>query len=726
MKSWGSVTLLCALAAHAWGQNEIRAWYAQGQVWVIFEMGMTAQKEKLDQSVYTLYASETPFEYPEDGEVRARLFSQELVPSALRNQMNLPSLTFSVPTPDGNTYQLRSGEGLFVLTPHSAGNLHLAVDKNAAYTNRTRRKLTSIKVPVKYLPTDRVQCHLQYKTKLEGGYTIKAYYMWADGQQDWWNGRPDFPVMANMFKNGMPSMFLVSVPTTTNNQQKPITHWLHDDFDGAIQSLPNRKKSLNISPASGILVSHNDDCFRYIDSNLVTDHSHTGFFGWPKHLNPFSKDQVAPMSNDTIINYTQKRILWINDWVIKKYNGDPNRVAIQGHRMGAFGASALARAYPETFSSAALFNYNLTVAPESSEVQYQNLLGYSQQNLPTNLKDGFGQTVHVDRLVKSTATISKSRDMSIMQVWHGINDLKGPMAWGKEFVDQIIKSDSMGLGWQIYWDERSAAINSIESYWIKGMHNTDQTFRDDVAFHEQFKSNQSYPAFFNHRLDKRNNQPGATNPLRSNDWDSWGTWGGYHNWDLTNLVDEPDFWETSIWLTGYAVYNNDNCPHAALTSDIAIRKPNQFIHEPGDSLNWRITDEWTGKILEEGRIAVNPDGLVVIPQVTIYREDFGKLKLQVFTETLVSTEQHPFEVVEVNVFPNPTSDVVTIDLTELPSSTNTTLSLHNSAGMPVHQQKVIGHEQRIELNLSHLPAGQYYLSITGKSHQYQEKLVIIH
>jgi hypothetical protein len=52
--------------------------------------------------------------------------------------------------------------------------------------------------------------------------------MWCDGRQNHWEGRPDFPIMANAAKNGMPGFFLVSIPPGIDTTQAfPLTVWLH-------------------------------------------------------------------------------------------------------------------------------------------------------------------------------------------------------------------------------------------------------------------------------------------------------------------------------------------------------------------------------------------------------------------------------------------------------------------------------------------------------------------
>ena len=671
MNSWGRVIILGALALPCYSQRDIKAWYTQGQIWVVIDLELSYPIQDQDARVYTLYKSENPFTRADQAEIAARLFVQELVPSALRKQFNQPELTFRIPTPYGGTYQLRANEGLFVLTAHESGSMYVGVTQDGKLAPRNERIISTTHVNYKYNKSEPPQCHLQFTTQIANEYEVAAYYMWADGQQDSRKARADFPVMANIFKNGMPSMFFISQSKTHARQSgQPLIHWLHGENGSASSSLPNRRKSINIAPREGILVAHNDDFYRYVDTTLITHQSHTGFFGWAKQHNPFLRSSATRNPNDTIINYTQRRILWINDWIVNKFNADPNRISIQGHQVGAFGASILSRAYPDQFSSATLFNYGLTYrSNEDPNSQLTNLFGAAGENLPTNLIDADGRTVHTQQLGSSTENIASQRDMCFTQIWHGTNNEEATMSWNPSFLKQVYRSDSLGLGWQFYWDERDHSLETIYSYWIESAQNGQQTQRDDVAFHEQFRNDQSFPAFFNHQLDERNHLPGLNvNSILPTGKNGWGTWGGYHNWDTNSVIDQPQQWSCSMWLTADAPFENDNCPHAALTCDIAIRKPQAFHPVPGSVVEWSLIDESNQEIVEKGRTIVQPNGLVIVKQITLLREDFGKSTLQLRTEDYTTSTKNTIEHHQIEVFPNPTTGPLTLRLPDTRTS----------------------------------------------------------
>ena len=90
-------------------QTDVRGWYADGQVWIVWKETppLTA--------TYAVYARSTPFTNVGDAALIGRLFPQEWKPGALRQQID-SSATYRVPDGQGGVYQLAANEGLFVYT----------------------------------------------------------------------------------------------------------------------------------------------------------------------------------------------------------------------------------------------------------------------------------------------------------------------------------------------------------------------------------------------------------------------------------------------------------------------------------------------------------------------------------------------------------------------------------------------------------------------------------
>ncbi|HEX9653472.1 MAG TPA: sulfatase, partial [bacterium] len=386
-------------------QPTVRGWYADGQVWITWDL------DDDPAETYGIYASPTPFTNIDQAQLIGRLYQEEWLPYALRTQLGAPTATFVIPDGRGGQLTLPQNMGLFVETVHESGSTYYAVVKwgETGVTNN----ITPQAVSYTFSTGDPVECHLQTFYVSLSGHKITTYYMWADGRDNHWEGRPDFPIMANHHKNGMPSFFIVSEAKNLPAGNVSAVHWLHGGGGTASQSLPTTRTAINIEPQDGLLVAHNDDFFRRVLVNgvptKVTEHSNSWFFGWAKNHNPFEATQTIPVESDTIINYTQRRLIWINDWLIRNRDVDPERVAIQGHSMGAAGTTALAKVFPNKFATACIFN-NGFGGPEPGD-QGELLFGTSEQNRPTNLVNRKGETVLIYDVFNLSTPTALERDM---------------------------------------------------------------------------------------------------------------------------------------------------------------------------------------------------------------------------------------------------------------------------------------------------------------------------
>lgn len=99
------------------------------------------------------------------------------------------------------------------------------------------------------------------------------------------------------------------------------------------------------------------------------------------------------------------------------------------------------------------------------------------------------------------------RDLPLLRVFHAKNDIDSGSKWDDYVVKQFYASDSLGWGTQIYWGERAHGIETgpeHNDHWHNGNTPDLQTHVDDISYEETFiRSNQSFPAFFNHHLDPK-------------------------------------------------------------------------------------------------------------------------------------------------------------------------------------------------------------------------------
>ncbi|MFN0176099.1 MAG: hypothetical protein ACKVU0_15735, partial [Saprospiraceae bacterium] len=259
-------------------QTNVRAWYADGQVWVVWESALPLP------DWYEIYAKPTAFTSTTNATRVGKIHLFEYACAALKEQIDI-SVTPRIPGPGGiGKYQLTANEALFVFTPHQAGSLFFAVVADGETVVNAGQNITAATVPFQYNPAgDPVECHLQatFPSPFAAGFVCFAYLMWADGQQNQWDNRPDFPVMANAAKNGMPSLFFVSAPVGLDTTQPfAMTLWLHGGGNVARQSLAGSRPEINIRPVDGILVAHNDDLFGWRGPNPPNFEAASWHFGW--------------------------------------------------------------------------------------------------------------------------------------------------------------------------------------------------------------------------------------------------------------------------------------------------------------------------------------------------------------------------------------------------------------------------------------------------------------
>ncbi len=702
--------LFLVASAPLFSQTNVRAWYADGQVWVVWEAEFPLP------DWYSVYAKPTAFTSTTDAIRLGKLHKFEYSCIALKEQVDTAA-TPRIPSPTGvGNYQLQFNEALFVFTPHQPGALFFAVVADDETAVIAGQNITASAVSFDYNPVnDPVECHLQalFPSPFAAGYTCMAFLMWADGRQNQWENRPDFPVMANAAKNGMPGFFLISFPNDIDTTQPfPLSVWLHGGGGTARQSLAGSRAEVNIKPEQGILLAHNDDMMGWRDQVPPNPEQPTWHFGWRKNYDPFTTDNL-PTAPDTIVNYTQRRYLWIDSWLIRNYNIDPGRIHIHGHSMGSAGSTAMAKCYPTHYASATIFNNGFGPHEPSG---INALFGDPATAFPTNLINRNGETVYLNQVWNLIDNCSEKRDLPLFRHWHSKNDDNGTMRWDAYVIENYRTADSLGIGIQQMWSERNHGMDTGPDYndhWIMGIPPDEQTVLDNVSFPEaRYRSNQSFPAFFNHRIDPQNNDPGTgIIGINNGDGDNWGAWGGWHRWDVSSIVDEAFLWSATAWLEENALFPNDICPHDSLTADLAIRRPQVFTPPTGVQLYWIARDIFTNEILQSGTTTVQEDDLVIIPQVVIYRADLRLMQIEV-SPFPVATQEAAALLSNLTLSPNPSSGAPVLTFVANRSE-QATLRISGISGLVAAiQQPIQAGENRMVLSdFGQLPAGFYFVEI---------------
>jgi len=720
--------LLLLLPSPASGQTNIRGGYATGQVWIAWETSAP------HPSTYAVFRADTMFTDTSQAELIGRLYPSEWQPAAIRDQLTELGLAgysnWVIPDLSGGTITLPPDDALFVDTVDEGpdGTRWYGVVRWG--DTLVTAGVNLIEVPWTFDPLDPPQCHLQYEDVLPAGHAIRVYSLWAHGQDDHWNGRDGFPVMGNRHKNGMPSMFLLFESATPGAPPFPVTYWLHGGGGEAFTSRPTGRPKIDIEPIEGLLVAHNDDVQRPL-YNFETEQwalisyveSNSWWFGYSQNQDPFAPS-YTPADTDTLINYTQRRLIWIHDWLIANEDVDPDRAAIQGHSMGAAGATHMAKTFPNTFSTATVFNNGFhTPTGDSAEGHF---LGTPEQDLRTSLERTPGDFVRVADLFDLTTPTSDQRDLPLIRMIHGKNDCCGVMTWDAEVVAEYRKADSSGIGAHLYWDLREHGWSGIPGYWTEGGDDALQTGRDDVARQETWHVSRSYPAFFNLQAspDSITGDPGDGS-RGSVSGDDWGTWGGYHVFSPATLTDTPGVWQAAVFLLGLSTsHPRDNSPVERVVSDVAIRRPQLFLPNAGDPLRWFVFN-MGGDTLQTGVETVEDDGLVVAHGVEMARDPERRI-LRIERVPPSSTPEPPATRRFLAVAPNPFRSSVEVTLS-LEHEAHAILQVFDSQGRKIDDivdQLFPSGRNPVVWKAGSVPPGVYFLRALVDGETFESRRVL--
>jgi len=406
-----------------------------------------------------------------------------------------------------------------------------------------------------------------------------------------------------------------------------------------------------------------------------------------------------------------RRIKWEIDWLIESEKIDSTRISLMGGSMGARGANYLARAFPERI--AAWLSLSPGIVPQPDDP----LVGSAAQNLSTNLP---GEPGVIDVMDLHTELSVNERDIPFGKIVGGRadNSLAGLTA---DVIQAYKNVNASGFGCHIYWDDRGHVFTP-GSYWADSYRLTAQALTE-------YRSNQSFPAFFNddQNFEMAERQPdiGSGN---SSDGNPWGTWGGYYGWDPEKVEDTPSLWKSEVYLITSSEYSNDIPSFDSSTTDIGIRKPQQFKPAKSSTIFWSLNSISDSRVMQSGQEIVGHDGVVTIPDVTIYKE---KCQLSVSNDSTVGIQIKdeiimPAAFQILKVFPNPFSSSFTIHY-QLMQHRMVNLAIYNSLGQRivvlVNEYKNAGHHS-LKWNAKGIQSGVYFCRIeTG--HSVETKMCIL-
>jgi len=268
------------------------------------------------------------------------------------------------------------------------------------------------------------------------------------------------------------------------------------------------------------------------------------------------------MASGRPVNYTERRNLWILDWVQRYYQPDPKLRFCSGSSMGGCGTVSFGWQHPELFAAChahvPIVSYTYLGKGSATRLEPSCWTG----PITPDLKTSEGVPL-LDRM-NATKFVSETKDdLPFLFMIHGRQD--GSIPWENN---------------PPFYRALSAARQGFAVYWDNGIHSTSgKNAPADVKAWQQrfhkFRLDESYPAFTNTSSD-RNPGNGAPDNGDIIGWINRGM-------DWKNIEDTRERYA----ITLLADYPGLEYP---VRTDITLRRVQQFKMKPGEKLTVRIGD----------------------------------------------------------------------------------------------------------------------------------------
>lgn len=224
-------------------------------------------------------------------------------------------------------------------------------------------------------------------TGVDGGHPYTVYSLWVDGGTDPEAGIPGFPMMANATSAGVGHLFAVFEPTTgLPPAPMPAVLFLHggDGIYWNYRPSTSGQHQINLYVENGLYVTLDDNLLIRLGSAASSSMANrdTRWFGYCSQFDRFQPSNLLPASDEIVVNFTQRCISWVMDWLASARGVDPHRIALAGLSLGGHGTGGFCRVYPEKVSAALAFV--MPVIPGEEPFGYAEWGKLSQQ-LATNL-----------------------------------------------------------------------------------------------------------------------------------------------------------------------------------------------------------------------------------------------------------------------------------------------------------------------------------------------------
>ena len=308
----------------------------------------------------------------------------------------------------------------------------------------------------------------------------------------------------------------------------------------------------------------------------LTPAIHSFWYGYNDHI-----FDPAQMAQGTVVNYTERRLLWIIDWVKRTYQTDPNRTYAYGSSMGGCGDIAVCLRHPEIFSA---------IRAHVPIVAYDKGAGGDSEMRVVAETGGMdkltseGMTVR-ERLDGTKFVRESKGDLPFLVITNGRQDNSIPW-WKNPDFYRAMRDSRQGM--LAAWDE------GAHDTCARNMPSDVKAYDNMRNFHKLFALNQSYLALSNSSLDSN---PGNGD---KQDGDLAGFMGRGLTWEPP--VDEAGRYDVTIkWIL--------EAEKLPVTVDVTPRRLQGFKLKAGDKVT-AVNVEAEGKEVQRETLVADEGGLV--------------------------------------------------------------------------------------------------------------------
>lgn len=275
------------------------------------------------------------------------------------------------------------------------------------------------------------------------------------------------------------------------------------------------------------------------------------------------------------VNYTERKLLWVIDWVLANYAVDRNRIYLTGGSMGATGTHHFGPRHPELFAA---------TSASRGRVRRNEMARKDPRSpaVPARMPDG----AIVNEMVDMIAYVEKhAEDLPVILYCVGRRD------WYAQWADQVAYARAL-----------EKARHGFVFAWNDGDHSSGSAAGRHLPNMLLFARNRSYPAFSN---SSASDDPG-TGETESGAKE--GTINGGFTWK--DIIDEAARYAVTI---GHASVKEGT----AVSVDVTPRRLQAFRPIAGKAYRFTSVPAGGADEVQSGTATADAKGLLTVPQFRI-------------------------------------------------------------------------------------------------------------